>query len=141
MAELAYTIVASVALGVLIVSARLIVRSLFAAVVPVAQDDEVEGRPFSEAEYAQNRAESLDWDLQQALRRASRLAHQGQKQEAIAILRAVRDKVADHNVRTVLDQEIGRLGADPQAAQPGSPTRPTPAKAEPPNDPYADRLE
>jgi len=97
-------------------------------------DDPVEGKPFSEAEYAQNHANSQDWELQQALRRAATLEKKGKTAEALGILKSVRSCVPDAQARAVLDQEIRRLGGNPE------PDPPAPVEREVPEDPYAGRF-
>ena len=106
------------------------------AVESMRGDDRVTGKPFSEAEYAENHAGSRDWGLQQAMRRAAVLAKKGRTAEAVAILAKVRGAVTDPGAREVLDQEIRRLGGAPP--QPPAAVR----KKDPvPDDPYAERLE
>jgi len=82
-------------------------------------EETVEVIPFCEVKYAENKAGSLDWELQQALRRAATLEKKGKTAEAVAILTAVRDKVSDPNARAVLDQEIARLSGVQPPAEPG----------------------
>lgn len=102
----------------------------------VGGKDLTDAPPFSEAEYAENKAESQDWELQQALRRAAMLEKKGKLAEAVKILTTVRNTVKDPHAREVLDQEIRRLGGTPPAA----PAAPAPVKKEE-HDPYAERME
>jgi len=112
----------------------LLLRPYWRAKAAMRGDGPVEGTPFSEAEYAENHAESQDWELQQALRRAGTLAKKGKTAEAVGILKGVRTRVADAQARAVLDQEIRRLGGNPE------PDPPAPVKRDVPEDPYAGRF-
>jgi len=85
-----YYLAGAIALFVLIVFSPRIVRGALGYLVPAVRDGEAVGTPFSEEYYSQNHADGLDYDLQQALRRATRLAHQNRTAEALAVLRVAR---------------------------------------------------
>lgn len=101
----------------------------------VGGKDLTDAPPFSETEYAENKAHSQDWEFQQALRRAVILEKKGKLAEAVKILTTVRNAVKDPHAQEVLDAEIRRLGGTP----PEPPAALAPVKKEE-HDPYADRM-
>jgi hypothetical protein len=133
-----YYLAGALALFVVIAFSRRIVRGAMEYLVPAVRDAETRGTPFSEERYAQNHADGLDYDLQQALRRATRLAHQNRTAEAVAVLRAARGHVADGRARAVIDDEIRRLGGEAEPTVPATATAPSPPRRD---DPYADRMD
>jgi hypothetical protein len=149
--DLAWSLFSGLLLILMVAGARAIVRFYLGMMVSSVADGVDSGVPFVPEEYDRNKKESLDWDLQQALRKATRLAQRGQNTQALAVLQAVRKQVLDHSVRDVLDREIARLGGLPMRdADPtpnSTPGAPYPAeKAERanakanPDDPYAERM-
>jgi len=104
------------------------------------QEEVPVGKPFSEEEYAQNKAESQTWQLQQAIRKAGSLARRGKTPEAVKTLATLRDTVDDPRVKAVLNQEITRLegNKEPPASPPPPPAKPQPPSSAPdPHDPWA----
>jgi hypothetical protein len=116
----------STAGGLLLVVATILAgrRWLRNTLEQIAGETEVEGQPFSEADYSLNLAASQSWEIRNAIRRAVTLVQKGLTAEAITLLEKVKEVVPDQRVRTALDREIARLRG-PAPVTPVPELRPT----------------
>jgi hypothetical protein len=123
----------------LILVVRYVIKRRIEEFAEEAYGDPIGKKPFCPEEYAENKAHSQDWDLQQAMRKAGLLEKKGKLGEAVAILIGVRNSITHKEAKEVLDNEIRRLGGTP----PPDAESPKPAPGPPPAaapDPYADRM-
>jgi hypothetical protein len=123
----------------LIFIVRYVLKRRMEELVDEACGDPIGKKPFRIEEYAENKAQSQDWELQQAMRKAALLEKKGKKAEAVAILIGVRNSITHKEAKEVLDNEIRRLGGMPPPDAEAPKTAPSPPSAAAP-DPYADRM-
>ena len=122
----------------LILIARYVIKRRIEGFAEEAYGDPIGKKPFNPEEYAENKAHSQDWELQQAMRKAALLEKKGKLGDAVAILIGVRNSITHKQAKEVLDNEIRRLGGTPPTD--AEAPKPSPSPPAPAPDPYADRM-